>query len=306
MQLTPYTQPRSLNQPAPSHVNTHVIPHTSLEPNWRSQAPHTPASVIYVIESPHTASALPPNTAHPPNSAYSSKAAKIAKTAEKNKSFLAQLAPELRSYVVGVSISAWDRDLTPWPLNTPMLGRGDFAGQAPTTLAKLKELADDFESNTLGLASAGDTPQSAPRRAVAGYSLGGLFAAWALVREPEFFSAAASVSGSLWYENWCEWAQAELGSPRALAQHGFYASFGSKEPHAKNPVLKTVGNCTARTLATFENAGATCTFVQEQGGHFFEQEARLARGICWLDSYLASGAFLSARPAPLLGTARLL
>lgn len=125
-----------------------LAPYTKLNDTSAHSRFHTKSvSVLYLIEP----------TSHAP--------------AEKNQSSLRVLAQELDSVLIGVTVSNWDRDLTPWPPTSPMLGRNDFAGLAP------------------------------------------------------------------------------------------------------------------KTFSTFEGAGATCRFYLEQGGHFYEQEARLRRGLAWLDSF---------------------
>ena len=54
------------------------------------------------------------------------------------------------------------------------------------------------------------------RRAICGYSLGGLFALYAFVND-EHFDACASISGSLWYQGWMGYLRGMMGSPNGEA-----------------------------------------------------------------------------------------
>lgn len=80
------------------------------------------------------------------------------------------------------------RDFTPWP--APGLGETAFTGQAGRYLEELLGRA---------LPEAARHAPLSGRRAILGYSLGGLFALWALL-EGAPFARAASLSGSLWYD----------------------------------------------------------------------------------------------------------
>ena len=89
----------------------------------------------------------------------------------------------------------WNRELSPWPAPKAFRGSDDFSGAAPAFLRKLTGHIVPLVENRLDF-----TPSS---RAIAGYSLAGLFALWA-VFEADTFDRAASVSGSLWYDGFLE------------------------------------------------------------------------------------------------------
>ena len=66
-------------------------------------------------------------------------------------------------------------------------------------------------------------------RAIAGYSLAGLFALWA-VFQTDVFDRAASVSGSLWYDGFTDYINSSV-SPSGLRQ--IYLSLGDREKNAR-------------------------------------------------------------------------
>ena len=85
----------------------------------------------------------------------------------------------------------WNRELSPWPAPKVLRGGGDFGGEGPAFLDMLTGQIVPLVEAQLGFA-----PVS---RAVAGYSLAGLFALWS-VFQTDVFDRAASVSGSLWFD----------------------------------------------------------------------------------------------------------
>ena len=158
----------------------------------------------------------------------------------------------------------WDRELTPW--KAPGL-RGkdpDFGGEAEAFLVGL----------LAAVAQAEAALQSKPEtKLLMGYSLGGLFALWAGTRT-DAFPLLASVSGSLWYDGWCQYL---VGHPCRAGK--VYLSLGEKEPKARNPRMARVGACTERTEALLRSSGLETALEWNPGGHFNEPEARMARAV---------------------------
>lgn len=158
----------------------------------------------------------------------------------------------------------WDRELTPW--KAPGL-RGkdpDFGGEAEAFLTKLLAAVSEAEA---ALRSKPET------KLLMGYSLGGLFALWTGTRT-DVFPLLASVSGSLWYDGWCQYLE---GHP-CLGKRA-YLSLGEKEPRARNPRMARVGECTERTEALLRASGLETALEWNPGGHFNEPEARMARAV---------------------------
>ncbi len=158
----------------------------------------------------------------------------------------------------------WDRELTPW--RAPGL-RGkdpDFGGGAEAFLERLLAAAEEAEAAL---------PEKPKTKLLVGYSLGGLFALWAGTRT-DAFPLLASVSGSLWYDGWCDYLE---GHP--CRGKRAYLSLGEREPKARNPRMARVGQCTERTEALLRASGLETVLEWNPGGHFNEPEARMAKAV---------------------------
>lgn len=164
----------------------------------------------------------------------------------------------------------WNRDLSPWPAEAVFRGGERFPGGADEYL---RDLMEDVIPGVL--CSGGLRPE---HLAIAGYSLAGLFALYALYKTG-MFSGAASVSGSLWYPGFMEFA--ENHTP-VVRPEGIYLSLGDREEHTKNPVMRTVGERTRRLKELYEHEGISCIYEENPGNHFQEPELRTARAIAWL------------------------
>ena len=158
----------------------------------------------------------------------------------------------------------WDRDLTPW--RAPGLRGKDpeFGGGAEGFLEKLLRAVEAAEA---ALRSKPET------KLLMGYSLGGLFALWVGTRT-DAFPMLASVSGSLWFDGWCEYLE---GHPCRAGKA--YLSLGDKEPKARNPRMARVGECTERTEALLRASGLETVLEWNPGGHFNEPEVRMAKAV---------------------------
>ena len=187
---------------------------------------------------------------------------------------LATLASSLSAHVVQAFVDDWDRTLTPWPARAVFRGASDFGGEAELTLAALHTDCKKAE------AEAGLAPRA---RAIAGYSLAGLFATWAWVQEPATFDTCASLSGSLWFEGWCDWLAAQL---EALdwSDRLAYLTLGSKEKRAARPQMKRVEERAQRTAELLRATGCEVIYELTPGGHFDHQEMRVQAGLRALDA----------------------
>ena len=163
------------------------------------------------------------------------------------------------------TVEDWNRDLSPWPAPA-VFGKQAFAGRAADTLRWLQEVC---------IPRAEKEPVS--RRMIGGYSLAGLFSLWAFY-ETGLFRGAASCSGSLWFPGFAEYAQSK-SAPRGSA---LYLSLGDREPRARNQTMAQVGDRTQALYALALRQGLSASFAWENGGHFQEPEARMARGFAWL------------------------
>ncbi len=172
--------------------------------------------------------------------------------------------------LVTISGLDWNRDLSPWPCPSPFPRTPPFAGGAD---AYLRLLCEEI------LPGAESVLETAPRwRGIAGYSLAGLFALYALCGTAAF-SRAASASGSLWFPGFREYlfSHEPLCRPDRL-----YFSLGNRESRTRNPLLRTVQEATEEIRAFYQGRGISTVFQQNPGNHYSHTPERTAAAIAWL------------------------
>lgn len=115
---------------------------------------------------------------------------------------------------------------------------------------------------------------------IAGYSLAGLFAVYALYRT-DVFRRAASVSGSLWYDGFKDFA---LSTPLAGNVERVCLPPGSREGRTRDSDsrLSRVKECTEALFSRCESLGVRAVFETNPEDHFEDPGERLAKGIRWL------------------------
>lgn len=178
---------------------------------------------------------------------------------------LVQQLQDCNALLVVCRVDNWNHSMTPWPA-PPAFGREGFTGGAGETLQELETQVIPRVTAEFGQR----------QRFLCGYSLGGLFALWALC-ESDSFSGAASCSGSLWYPGWLDYFRGKTISREMRV----YLSLGTHEERTHNPVLSAVGPATRQTLELLQQS-AEAVLHWNPGGHFREPEARMTRGIRWL------------------------
>lgn len=160
----------------------------------------------------------------------------------------------------------WYHDMTPWECAPVSENDTPFTGGA-------YEYLDLLISEILPKAReiVGDTPHTG----IAGYSLAGLFAIYALYN-CDVFDRAASMSGSLWFPNFKEYV---LGHDLPCKPDKLYISLGDKEAGAKQPLLKTVQDNTEAIVEHYRQLSLSVAFEMNKGGHFYNADIRSAKGI---------------------------
>ena len=166
----------------------------------------------------------------------------------------------------------WSRDYSPWPA-PGVRGGADFTGGGAAHLRVLEE--------TVLPVLRRDYPvlPGAAHLAAMGYSLGGLFALWALYQS-DAFGAAASLSGSLWFDGWADYAQTHAPAPGASV----YLSLGRSEERAGDPRMGAVGDNTRRTYELLRQSQGEERVMLEwnRGGHFTGIPNRWNKALRWL------------------------
>ena len=95
----------------------------------------------------------------------------------------------------------------------------------------------------------------------------------------DLFQRAASMSGSLWYPDFLDFAQnhAMRAKPERI-----YLSVGDKERKTRHPLMRNVQTAAEDFAAHCQALGIFTTFQLERGNHFNDAAGRTARGIRWL------------------------
>ena len=171
--------------------------------------------------------------------------------------------------VVSAEVPDWNRDLSPWKAERVFRKGDEFAGGAEKFLSGLTEIVTEAEK-VLGF--------SPEFRGIAGYSLAGLFAVWALYRT-DLFNRAASMSGSLWFDGFGVFI---TDRPPVKVPEKVYLSVGEREKQTKNVRMAQVEACTMQTAEIFRRYGSDVQFERNPGGHFDEVPGRIERGLRWI------------------------
>lgn len=164
----------------------------------------------------------------------------------------------------------WNRDLTPWPAKAVFRGQPDFGGEAKAHLRMLTE-------EIIPVVEDGLQPAS---RGIMGYSLAGLFAAYAAL-ESGCFDFFASVSGSMWYPGFVEYA-----TQKEMRVRCAYFSVGDREKLGRNAAFHSIEECTQRVCDLLAMRGAKTVFELNPGGHFENVPGRMRRAAEWLKEAL--------------------
>ena len=170
--------------------------------------------------------------------------------------------------LVAIHVPEWNDMLTPWECPGIFANDAPFAGHAERQLEILSEIVQKTEEQ-LGVRPS--------YRCIAGYSLAGLFAAWAPF-QTDLFDAVASASGSMWYPGFAEYVETGMFDrpPRCA-----YFSLGSKEARTPSRLLRGVADGTQRVVDAFRMKGVKTVFENNPGNHFKEPDLRMAKAICW-------------------------
>lgn len=161
----------------------------------------------------------------------------------------------------------WNHDMSPWYMPSIYSKEKSFSGGADEYL---RLLIDEILPKTKELI------EGVPKfTGIAGYSLAGLFAVYAMYKT-DVFDRVASMSGSLWFSNFIEYCK--RNEYKRLPDK-IYFSLGDKEANTRNPVLKTVQDKTIELSEYFKILGSEVIFELNPGNHFTDTILRSAKGI---------------------------
>ena len=172
--------------------------------------------------------------------------------------------------LVTVSDLDWNHDMVPWDSPPAFKNAEPCTGGADDYLRLLtKEIIPTAEKELAGVPS---------WRGIAGYSLAGLFALYAIYRT-DLFSRVGSMSGSLWFPGMKEYifSHEPKRQPDCV-----YFSLGDKESKTRNPVLRSVRQNTEEIQSFYQDKGFNTIFQLNPGNHYDHAPERTAAGIAWL------------------------
>lgn len=191
---------------------------------------------------------------------------------EDGMNWMEKASEEFRCNIIVISDMDWNRDLTPWPAKGIFKKEKDFGGKASFFLKDLTEEFLDNIENSIGISNA--------ERTLIGISLSGLFAVWASTQTDKF-NGIASISGSLWYDDFAQRLPSLAVNPSV---HKFFISLGRKEKKSKDQRMSTVEDATNEVVSILKEKGIPVEYVLDEGTHFSPIVPRLQAAISSLYS----------------------
>lgn len=172
--------------------------------------------------------------------------------------------------LVAISDLDWNHDMVPWDSPSAFKNSRPCTGGANDYLRLLtEEIIPTAEKEITGVPS---------WRGIAGYSLAGLFALYAIY-QTDLFSRVGSMSGSLWFPGMKEYIFSH--EPKCQPDC-MYFSLGDKESKTRNPVLRSARQNTEEIHAFYQSKGIDMVFQLNPGNHYNHAVERTAAGLCWL------------------------
>lgn len=160
----------------------------------------------------------------------------------------------------------WNRDLSPWPAQRAFAQGEDFDGGAQRYLEVFtKEIVPAVEEKL---------PFIVSDRGIAGYSMAGLFAIYAMYHSP-LFQRIGSMSGSLWFDGWVDYA---LEHTPAVGEPAIYVSLGSREHKVREPRMAKAREALDTLVNHWQKDCRVCYEINP-GGHFTDVPGRMSRGL---------------------------
>lgn len=172
--------------------------------------------------------------------------------------------------LVAISDLDWNHDMVSWDSPPAFKNAEPCTGGADDYLRLLtREIIPTAEKELPGVPS---------WRGIAGYSLAGLFALYAIYRT-DLFSRIGSMSGSLWFPGMKDYIFSHESKrwPDCV-----YFSLGDKESKTRNPILRSVRQSTEEIQVFYQDKGIDTVFQLNPGNHYDHAAERTAAGIAWM------------------------
>ena len=176
--------------------------------------------------------------------------------------------------LISISNLNWNDEMTPW--FAPKLNKHDkdCLGKADEYIEELtKEIIPKVENYIKK-----DLQKIIAYYAIAGYSLGGLFAVYATYKT-DIFKKVASASGSFWFPNFVEYIKE---NEMKYKIQSMYFSLGNKESKVRNQVIEKIEKKKKEIENIYHSQGIKTIYEENEGNHFSEPDLRMAKGIKWI------------------------
>lgn len=196
--------------------------------------------------------------------------------------------------LVMLGVEDWNGDLSPWKAKGIDKKGKDFSGGGKAYLTDLcNQVIPEIETGILGRERRNQGEALLERRIIGGYSMGGLFALYALC-ESTMFTDMISISGSLWYDGIEKYVSEQMCSKRQCSDTPMgiwgkrkssdipkraYFSLGRQEPKTRNTRMSRVGEQTIAIKNILAQQGLEAHFEWNPGNHFQDVIQRIEKGI---------------------------
>lgn len=164
----------------------------------------------------------------------------------------------------------WDNEMTPWP--EPPIFKSDTEAYDGLAMKHLNYIINDVIPAVSSVLKC-----QSKEYILSGYSLGGLFSAYAIFNN-HFFSKYVSASGSLWYPDFMEYVQKQELMPNVKK---VYLSLGDKEKNTKD-ISQNVEEKTKAFHEYLISKNVNTILEMNYGNHFKNIAYRIAKGIKWI------------------------
>jgi len=188
----------------------------------------------------------------------------------------------VKNYVlIGISITDWNRYLSPWYC-PKLFGKddNDFKGEGQTTFDWLiNNCIPKIEKEILII------DNNIPiKRYIGGYSLSALFSLWVFYSDKntkeKIFNGVCACSPSLWFLKWDDFIKNKEANEESI----IYLSLGDKEGKTKNETFKKMKTGMDKMIEKVKNDKNVKKYIFEEnkGGHYSDVELRMAKGFKWI------------------------
>lgn len=169
--------------------------------------------------------------------------------------------------LVSISNLNWDDELSPWE-SAPVVSNDDhFTGSANDYLRFIENEIIPIAEKEFDIS----------KKIICGYSMAGLFALYSAYFSNKF-DGIISVSGSLWYPKFYDFAKSH--EFKKIPEF-IYLSLGDRESKTNNSYLNTTQGITEKLAEYYQDKGINSIFELNHGNHYSNVDTRLAKAIKW-------------------------